>query len=204
MGASGPGSSSQLYGELFKTMTGIEMAAVQYRGVGSALPDLMSGRLDVIFLPVATAVGQINAAKVRALASDRGVGVALDLPAAAPLRCDRDRVLQVLTNLLANALQVTPSGGTVWLGLRCAQAGAVFTVADDGPGIPAEDVPHLFERWYRGRRARYPGSGLGLAIARHIVEAHRGRIWVESQEGQGSAFSFELPWAPPAAGAAGA
>src|SRR5215471_8605841 len=82
MGASGPGSSSQLYGELFKTMTGIEMAAVQYRGVGSALPDLMSGRLDVIFLPVATAVGQINAAKVRALGvtSSKRVAVLPDVP----------------------------------------------------------------------------------------------------------------------------
>ena len=83
MGASGPGSSSQLYGELFKTMTGIEMAAVQYRGVGSALPDLMSGRLDVIFLPVATAVGQINAAKVRALGvtSSKRAAVLPDVPA---------------------------------------------------------------------------------------------------------------------------
>ena len=83
MGASGPGSSSQLYGELFKTMTGIEMAAVQYRGVGSALPDLISGRLDVIFLPVATAVGQINAAKVRALGvtSSKRAAVLPDVPA---------------------------------------------------------------------------------------------------------------------------
>src|SRR5262249_1999186 len=83
MGASGPGSSSQLYGELFKTKTGIEMAAVQYRGVGSALPDLMSGRLDVIFLPVATAVGQINATKVRALGvtSSKRVAVLPDVPA---------------------------------------------------------------------------------------------------------------------------
>ena len=83
MGASGPGSSSQLYGELFKTMTGIEMTAVQYRGVGSALPDLMSGRLDVIFLPVATAVGQINAAQVRALGvtSSKRVAVLPDVPA---------------------------------------------------------------------------------------------------------------------------
>ena len=67
MGASGPGSGSQLFGELFKSMTGIEMAAVQYRGVGAAMPDLLSGRLDVIFLPVATAVGQIGAGQLRAL-----------------------------------------------------------------------------------------------------------------------------------------
>lgn len=82
MGASGPGSPSQLYGELFKTMTGIDMVAVQYRGVGAALPDLLSGRLDVIFLPVATAVGQIGAGKLRPLGvtSSTRVGVLPDVP----------------------------------------------------------------------------------------------------------------------------
>jgi tripartite-type tricarboxylate transporter receptor subunit TctC len=82
MGASGPGSPSQLYGELFKAMTGIDMVAVQYRGVGVALPDLLSGRLDVIFLPVATAVGQIGAGKLRPLGvtSNTRVGVLPDVP----------------------------------------------------------------------------------------------------------------------------
>jgi signal transduction histidine kinase len=68
----------------------------------------------------------------------------------------------------------------------------VLKVTDSGFGIPAEDLPHLFERWYRGRRARYPGSGLGLAIARAIVEAHQGRIWAESAEGKGSTFSVAI------------
>jgi tripartite-type tricarboxylate transporter receptor subunit TctC len=82
MGASGPGSPSQLYGELFKTMTGIDMLAVQYRGVGVALPDLLSGRVDVIFLPVATAVGQIGAGKLRPLGvtSSTRVGALPDVP----------------------------------------------------------------------------------------------------------------------------
>lgn len=82
MGTSGPGSPSQLYGELFKTMTGIDMLAVQYRGVGIALPDLLSGRLDVIFLPVATAMGQIGAGKLRPLGvtSSTRVGVLPDVP----------------------------------------------------------------------------------------------------------------------------
>ncbi len=82
MGASGPGSGSQLFGELFKSMTGIEMAAVQYRGVGAALPDLLSGRLDVIFLPVATAIGQIDAGQLRALGvtSSTPVGVLPGVP----------------------------------------------------------------------------------------------------------------------------
>jgi tripartite-type tricarboxylate transporter receptor subunit TctC len=82
MGASGPGSPSQLYGELFKALTGIDMVAVQYRGVGVALPDLLSGRLDVIFLPVATAVGQIDAGKLRPLGvtSSTRVGALPDVP----------------------------------------------------------------------------------------------------------------------------
>ncbi|GEJ57981.1 sensor histidine kinase [Anaeromyxobacter diazotrophicus] len=148
----------------------------------------------------AAAVAREAAEALQALAADRGVALTVEAPEAVPLRCDRDRLLQVLTNLLANALQVTPAGGRVRLSARRGGEGVLFTVADDGPGIPAEDLPHLFERWYRGRRARYPGSGLGLAIARAIVEAHGGRIWVESVEGQGSAFSFALP----CAGAGGA
>ena len=74
-------------------------------------------------------------------------------------------------------------------------------VEDDGPGVPAEDVPHLFERFWRGGRARRRatgGSGLGLAIARTLVEAHGGRIWVQSVEGEGSAFAFTLPATDPA------
>src|SRR5262249_45109049 len=82
MGASGPGSPSQLYGELLKAMAGIDMVAVQYRGVGMTLPDLLSGRLDVIFLPVATAIGQISDGKLRPLAvtSSARVGVLPDVP----------------------------------------------------------------------------------------------------------------------------
>lgn len=135
---------------------------------------------------------------LQALATDRGVTLALDAPEPVPLRCDRDRLLQVLTNLIGNALQVTPAGGHVGLATRRDVGEAVFTVSDDGPGIPEEDLPHLFQRWYRGRRARYPGSGLGLAIARTIVEGHGGRIWAQSEEGKGSSFSFAIPFEAPA------
>ena len=130
---------------------------------------------------------------VQGIAADRGVALAIEGGAEVPVSCDKDRVLQVLSNLLSNAIQVTEAGGRVGVAVLAAEAEAVFTVSDTGPGIPDEDLAHLFERWYRGRRARYPGSGLGLAIARAIVDAHRGRIWADSKEGEGSAFSFALP-----------
>ena len=133
------------------------------------------------------------------LAAERTVGLALDADAPLPLRADRDRLHQVLSNLIVNALQVTPAGGQVSVACRREGSEVVFTVADTGPGIPAEDLSHLFERWYRGRRAPYPGSGLGLAIARAIVEGHGGRIWVHSEEGAGSTFSFAIPIQPSAA-----
>ena len=130
------------------------------------------------------------------LAADQGVCLALEVDSGAGVSCDRDRVQQVLANLLSNAIHVTPPGGRVAIAVRPCDEGVVFTVRDRGPGIPTQDLPHVFERWYRGSGARYPGSGLGLAIAWTIVEAHQGRIWAESEEGQGSAFSFCL-WAVP-------
>ena len=138
------------------------------------------------------------------LAAERIVALTLDADAPLPLHADHDRLHQVLSNLISNALQVTPAGGKVTVASRCDGGEVVFTVVDTGPGIPSEDLAHLFERWYRGRRAPYPGSGLGLAIARAIVEGHGGRIWVESEQGAGSAFSFTIPIQPStAAGQAG-
>jgi histidine kinase len=114
---------------------------------------------------------------------------------------DADRITQVLVNLVGNALQYTPAGGDVTL---CAERKAkeVFiSVADTGIGIPAEHLPHLFTRFYRVDKSRSRqaggGSGIGLTIARHMVEAHGGRIWVESAGvGKGSTFKFTLPVAP--------
>jgi PAS domain S-box-containing protein len=132
------------------------------------------------------------------LAGERGVALVARAEPSLPVRCDRDRVNQVLSNLLSNALQVTDDGGSVALVVGVAGDEVIFTVTDTGPGIPEEDRPHVFDRWYRGRHASYSGSGLGLAIARGIIEAHHGRIWVESAEGSGATFAFTLPaGAPP-------
>lgn len=107
--------------------------------------------------------------------------------------CDRNRILQVLSNLLGNAIKFTPSGGAVSLEVQIKSEEIIFIVSDTGPGIPSENIPHLFERYWQERKTAQEGMGLGLAIAKGIVEAHRGRVWVESTVGMGSKFYFTIP-----------
>jgi len=112
---------------------------------------------------------------------------------------DVQRLRQVLNNLLSNALRHTPAGGQVDISAHVArdeEAEIEIAVTDDGPGIAPEDLPHVFERFYRGDRSRSRrggGTGLGLAISRQLVEAHGGRMWVEGAPGQGARFAFRLP-----------
>jgi signal transduction histidine kinase len=110
---------------------------------------------------------------------------------------DRDRLKQVLINLVANAIQYTPYGGEVFLSLEKIGGQARIICRDTGPGIPSEDLPHIFERFYRAEKSRTrskaTGFGLGLSIANWIVERHSGRIEVNSKEGQGTSFAIWLP-----------
>ena len=110
---------------------------------------------------------------------------------------DRDRLKQVFINLVANAIQYTPQGGEVFLSLQKIGEQARIICRDTGPGIPAEDLPHIFERFYRAEKSRTrretTGFGLGLSIANWIVERHGGRIEVNSQEGKGTTFAIWLP-----------
>lgn len=112
-----------------------------------------------------------------------------------PVLMDVARVGRVLNNLVGNALRHTPPGGAVLLHAEPIPGGVAVSVADTGEGIAAEDLPHIFERFYRGDKARTQpgGAGLGLAIAKGIVEAHGGSIGVASQRGQGTTFTFSLP-----------
>jgi signal transduction histidine kinase len=109
---------------------------------------------------------------------------------------DRDRVLQVFSNLVGNALKFTPADGTITLGVEAADGVARFTVTDTGAGIPPENMPRLFDRFWKGDRSGRHSSGLGLYIARGFVEAHGGRIAAESEPGRGTTFSFTLPLSP--------
>jgi signal transduction histidine kinase len=118
--------------------------------------------------------------------------VATELP---PVRADRDRLLQVLGNLIDNALRFTPEGGQVTVRARVEDAAARVEVADSGPGIPEAHRRHLFEPFWQARQAGRHSAGLGLAIAKGIVEAHGGHIGVDSMEGRGSTFWFTVPLA---------
>lgn len=115
---------------------------------------------------------------------------------------DRDRLLQVLENLVGNALKFTPAGGTITLGAAPSEGGVLFWVADSGAGIAAEELPHVFDRFWQGKGGEHRGAGLGLAIVRGLVEAHGGQIWAESAEGRGTTFFFVLPRSPEAERAA--
>ena len=110
---------------------------------------------------------------------------------------DRDRLKQVLINLIANAIQYTPQDGDVYISLSKVGDQARIICRDTGPGIPAEDLPHIFERFYRAEKSRTRGKttgfGLGLSITKWIVEHHNGHIEVESKEGQGTTFAIWLP-----------
>lgn len=110
---------------------------------------------------------------------------------------DEDRILQLLRNLLSNALRHTPAGGSVSVRAEPSGDDVRFTVSDTGSGIPPDELPHLFDRYWQARRAGRGGAGLGLSIAKGIAEAHGGRIRVESEEGMGSTFAFTIPVAHP-------
>ena len=130
------------------------------------------------------------------MAEKRSIRVAQEDDAHTTVSCDRDRLMQVFDNVIGNALKFSPPGSNVMV--RCQRAGeeCTFSVRDEGPGIPADQLPMLFERfWMAPRRDTAVGTGLGLAIAKGIIEAHRGRIWVESVVGQGTSFFFTVPCA---------
>ena len=128
-------------------------------------------------------------------AAARGILIAAELDQGAlDASCDRERIIQVLSNLLGNAIKYSPPGSPISLQARRGAAGDLWVAVDDcGPGIAPADLPHIFDRYWHGRRAGRGSVGLGLSIARGIVEAHGGRIWVEARPGGGSSFRFTLP-----------
>jgi two-component system phosphate regulon sensor histidine kinase PhoR len=141
--------------------------------------------------------------QAEAVAARRGIELALDLPPSlVRIRHDPQRIGQVVANLVGNALKFTPRGGRVTIHVRATPDGAQIEVADTGVGIGTDELPRIFERFYRGSQAneaRGSGSGLGLAIVKSIVDMHMGRVAVESVPGLGTTFTIALPADPRAA-----
>lgn len=190
--------AAEISGDLAKP---IETVRRTTRSMEHLLGDLLdvasieAGRLsfqpDVIDLgPVLEEACQVHDAPARA----SGLQLKLDRPSeSVTVRADRNRILQVLANLVGNAIKFSGPNGTIVLGAHGGDAEVTVSVRDTGPGIPAEDLQNIFEPYKRGRRAGQTGTGLGLYIARGIVLAHGGRIWVESEPDKGSTLCFSLP-----------
>jgi signal transduction histidine kinase len=133
------------------------------------------------------------AQELRPLAEEKKITLTVALPDPPPrLVCDEDRMQQVLANLLSNAVKFTPAGGRVHLTGREEDETIAITVTDTGIGIPSSQLPHVFDRYHQAHAGK-GGTGLGLAIVKGFVEAHGGRVWVESREGEGSQFHVAIP-----------
>ena len=161
------------------------------------ISSIEAGRLSVnarSMDPVLTAVHAVHLFEPAAAA--KSIEVALDVPEHLPsIHADEKRILQVLANLLANALKFTDAGGRITVSAVAEQDGVVLSVQDTGPGIPAEEVPFVFDRFWQARPAPNPagGRGLGLSIARGIIEAHGGHIWVDTGSERGATIRFRIP-----------
>jgi signal transduction histidine kinase len=158
---------------------------------------IQAGGLAVEPVPVeAAALVQEALEAATPLANGKKLTLQPEMPEHLPAVCsDRDRVLQVFGNLIGNAIKFTPEGGRITVRADNEPHEVKFAVCDTGPGIPPEHLPHVFDRYWQAKSTRKLGTGLGLSIAKGIVEAHGGRIWVESELGKGAAFHFTLPLA---------
>jgi two-component system, OmpR family, phosphate regulon sensor histidine kinase PhoR len=162
------------------------------------LARIEAGKLEVEFFPVSLMELIEGCAETTLLkASRKQITLEIEVPSGLPaVHGDASLLRDVLQNLLDNAIQYTPAGGHIHVDAEAKGGEAVITVSDTGIGIPASDKERIFERFYRVDAARSReagGTGLGLSIAKHIVEAHNGRLWVDSVIGEGSRFSFSIP-----------
>jgi signal transduction histidine kinase len=185
-------------GEIFRSATNIHRTNARMSRLIGDLLDVAS--IDVGRFTVVTEDQEVRRAvddifeSFAPIASAKGVSLTIDsVDDSLSAHFDGHRIQQVLGNLLTNALKFTPEGGSVALRVERKHDLVWFTVADDGSGIAPDRLQAIFDRFSQGERPDRNGLGLGLFIARHIVEAHGGRIWAESVLGRGSAFHFTLP-----------
>jgi two-component system phosphate regulon sensor histidine kinase PhoR len=159
------------------------------------LSKIESGRFSLERSPVAASDLLASAARRMQVQAERAkISLRVECADVPYVQVDSQRLEQVLVNLIHNAVKFTRPGGEVLLIAEQVPGDVRFAVRDTGIGIPADEVPRIFERFYRVDKSRTgSGTGLGLSIARHIVEAHGGKIWAESVEGKGSTFFFSIP-----------
>jgi signal transduction histidine kinase len=157
-----------------------------------------AGRLTVA--PSRLSAADVASAAVgvhKSPASSASLELRLEVPPSLPdIRADRDRLLQVFDNLIGNAIKFTPPGGCITVGAELKHDDVLFYIRDTGPGIPLDDQPHLFDRFWQARKEGRSGAGLGLPIVKAIVEAHGRSVWVESTPGHGTTVLFTIPTAP--------
>ena len=159
------------------------------------LDRMESGRMSIRMADVD--INEVLSDSIARSASTNAVDFKPDLDPRLPIVTgDRDRLVQVVSNLVNNAVKYSPEGGIVTISSRAEGGYALITVADTGLGIPPDEIAHVFERFRRvrsGAAQSIAGTGLGLTIVKQIVEMHGGKIWVESEVGKGSRFFFTLP-----------
>ena len=180
----------------------LESAIEEVERMGRTVENLLTlarldeGKLQLVRAPLDLRdIAESVVAELHPLAATMGVSLTVE-GGRAPTVGDRDRLRQVVTNLVDNAIKYSGTGGQVGVSVWCAESDAGITVSDPGPGISPEVLQRVFDRFFREAPARTRttgGAGLGLAICREIVETHRGRIWATSEVGVGSAFSLALP-----------
>jgi PAS domain S-box-containing protein len=184
-----------------KPAEAIERAASRMNRLIQDLLDVTrmeAGRLSIEQAPVpAGPVVSDSVEAQRSLAASASLELRIDMPDDVPaVWADRDRLLQVFENLIGNAIKFTKPGGCITVGAASRDGAIEFRVSDTGAGIASEDLPHVFDRFWQARQAGHRGAGLGLPIVKGIVEAHGGRVRVESSPGRGSTFFFTIPTPP--------
>ncbi|MGH7206108.1 MAG: sensor histidine kinase [Nitrospiraceae bacterium] len=199
-----PGPLSQQQRETLRIMAESSRRLIHLISTLLDLSKMEAGMMEYKFVPTdLKRVAEGSVSKVRLLADAKHVQILTDVPRDRVLvQADAVRIEQVLDNLLSNAIKFSPEGAVVKLHMEPdKKAGSLLvSVSDTGLGISREDLPHIFERFYQGRRQGktvLAGSGLGLALAKKVVEAHRGRIWIESEVGKGTTVRFVLPRSRP-------
>jgi PAS domain S-box-containing protein len=157
-----------------------------------------SGNLSIDPVAVSSVALVREAADIfRSLARNRGIDLRVETPGSCPpVHADTGRILQVFSNLIGNAMKFTGEGGAISISVTCGDGEVTFVVEDTGQGIAPDKLPHIFERFWQATRSDRRGAGLGLAIVKGLVDAHGGRVWVESEVDVGTTVRFALPALP--------